>query len=621
MVVHSNKRTRIVILTLAALVVVAAIALVVVFVFIDSDGSSSSSTATISAASAGGTASGLKVNVLPASSSSRRSFSGFEALQESVRRAVDSTRRAGHTDLGTPFSDFKTSLETSIPGSEVLGTVNMIVCFVGSTGMFVVQNTPYKALVDMSACQNGQRGSQKEVYDVTVFDTVKIQAGEGYTFEGNVGFTMQGAELKAIASFTIITTRNPTCPGVFINTKGGLTTCWTGGVRWNNGIMSGYFKGEQSPDPSFPGLIKFYETESGNTKALVVTLAANGNNVRAKISDTQNSKTYCMNANKDYSIMASSATPSLACNTPQICLSRATQMKYPFNYVLFKKSDGSRAVSAGITSLGLEYTKSGKRCYLGISGSGSFISCGQGQASSGDIIGDGGTADSFSGDSYTIHHSNAKVQKFTVQELSLAEFSSGFYMSYYTVVSSTFWQYILGHDGTNWIVQFKRSWGGAAWNSFTADGSTTQNVGSNDQNFWPCKKDARYYTGADAPTNSDPYGKFQIHSFAEYTLDPVAGKVFVAKSNGLQQVPSSDLSLVCPTVCTRDDGTNCQEYTKCPKTSFNGMDISNVNQCTGGSCTFFERAVNTDTARVYTCLLYTSPSPRDRTRSRMPSSA
>ena len=28
-----------------------------------------------------------------------------------------------------------------------------------------------------------------------------------------------------------------------------------------------------------------------------------------------------------------------------------------------------------------------------------------------------------------------------------------------------------------------------------------------------------------------------------------------------------------------------------------------------------------DIARIYTCLLYTSPSPRDRTRSRMPSSA
>ena len=30
---------------------------------------------------------------------------------------------------------------------------------------------------------------------------------------------------------------------------------------------------------------------------------------------------------------------------------------------------------------------------------------------------------------------------------------------------------------------------------------------------------------------------------------------------------------------------------------------------------------NITTGRIYSCLLYTSPSPRDRTRSRMPSSA
>ena len=34
-----------------------------------------------------------------------------------------------------------------------------------------------------------------------------------------------------------------------------------------------------------------------------------------------------------------------------------------------------------------------------------------------------------------------------------------------------------------------------------------------------------------------------------------------------------------------------------------------------------DAAVATDTIEVYVCLLYTSPSPRDRTRSRMPSSA
>ena len=36
-----------------------------------------------------------------------------------------------------------------------------------------------------------------------------------------------------------------------------------------------------------------------------------------------------------------------------------------------------------------------------------------------------------------------------------------------------------------------------------------------------------------------------------------------------------------------------------------------------GTCLEVESGI----ARVYCCLLYTSPSPRDRTRSRMPSSA
>ena len=34
-----------------------------------------------------------------------------------------------------------------------------------------------------------------------------------------------------------------------------------------------------------------------------------------------------------------------------------------------------------------------------------------------------------------------------------------------------------------------------------------------------------------------------------------------------------------------------------------------------------QATADVNTARAYACLLYTSPSPRDRTRSRMPSSA
>ena len=36
---------------------------------------------------------------------------------------------------------------------------------------------------------------------------------------------------------------------------------------------------------------------------------------------------------------------------------------------------------------------------------------------------------------------------------------------------------------------------------------------------------------------------------------------------------------------------------------------------------YVQRKEHFDGANVYACLLYTSPSPRDRTRSRMPSSA
>ena len=35
----------------------------------------------------------------------------------------------------------------------------------------------------------------------------------------------------------------------------------------------------------------------------------------------------------------------------------------------------------------------------------------------------------------------------------------------------------------------------------------------------------------------------------------------------------------------------------------------------------FDEYINPETGEVYTCLLYTSPSPRDRQKSRMPSSA
>ena len=48
------------------------------------------------------------------------------------------------------------------------------------------------------------------------------------------------------------------------------------------------------------------------------------------------------------------------------------------------------------------------------------------------------------------------------------------------------------------------------------------------------------------------------------------------------------------------------------------MDIGNIMWATYSDCSIDE---GFDMRQVYDCLLYTSPSPRDRTRSRMPSSA
>ena len=51
------------------------------------------------------------------------------------------------------------------------------------------------------------------------------------------------------------------------------------------------------------------------------------------------------------------------------------------------------------------------------------------------------------------------------------------------------------------------------------------------------------------------------------------------------------------------------------------LDYRGVSKLKSTYTDAFPRLVNLKTGRVHTCLLYTSPSPRDRQKSRMPSSA
>ena len=56
--------------------------------------------------------------------------------------------------------------------------------------------------------------------------------------------------------------------------------------------------------------------------------------------------------------------------------------------------------------------------------------------------------------------------------------------------------------------------------------------------------------------------------------------------------------------------------------SYDGGTSATYALYTGGKgASYLKPATTNNTLRVGTCLLYTSPSPRDRTRSRMPSSA
>ena len=151
--------------------------------------------------------------------------------------------------------------------------------------------------------------------------------------------------------------------------------------------------------------------------------------------------------------------------------------------------------------LQLKYTSgTSKECYAGLDGSGAFMSCGMGEASSADMIAEGGTATNQEGTtSYTVHHSNAMVRKYTIQSMSTTEFAAAYYMSYFVWVSSEskFYQYILQYNSDPLIfkIAYKRYHSGSGWTDFTADGTNTETLSSGEHGIQACWQNAKYYTG------------------------------------------------------------------------------------------------------------------------------
>eukprot|EP00658_Telonema_sp_P-2_P078127 TRINITY_DN723_c0_g1_i3.p1 TRINITY_DN723_c0_g1~~TRINITY_DN723_c0_g1_i3.p1 ORF type:complete len:686 (+),score=150.28 TRINITY_DN723_c0_g1_i3:870-2927(+) len=427
---------------------------------------------------------------------------------------------------------------------------------------------------------------------------------------------MQGSELKAETSMSVYTVSpTATCPGMLIEETSSKKTCWTGSVSWVQGTgssqMNGFFECTYVSGDSFPVALSYYERDQSRTPpqtdSMKLATTADGTSVRTLMGREASSNAYyCLNSNQNFARVSKHASAIQACTTSSSggqCLSRTSKTSYPFTMIPFREDTGALATASGTVSLSLDYTKNSKRCHAGVSGDGAYMSCGEGQPSESDMIAEGGSATDSAGTTYTLHHSS-KIQKFVVVEMTLAEFSGAYYFSHWQMDNSfspgRFYQYILSagtSSNTVMTVAYKRYYVSSAWTDFVAGtGGETVTLPSSDVNFHPCWQQARYYTGADKPTTGEWWGKFFVQTNSEYTYDPTNGVVYLAKSNGLLQVGSTDVDMICPLLCLRENSGTCQEYTHCPKQSFSGITPS--NSCTGSSCTYYP--YSSDTAFKYT---------------------
>jgi len=533
-----------------------------------------------------------------------------------------SERRAYTSADTTPteYDLFIGSQEVNVPGSDTLDTVNLILCFLASSGVFAVDpvvtagGKAFSSLVDMSKCQKGERNSQKQMFLVTVYNLTSTSGTANSTYSGNVGFRMRSTDttdLRAEIALTLHSVNaSETCPGVAIKSEAGSLTskCWSGYMRWKEGSrMAGYFLGAyDASDEDFPVSLEFKEHEQRNS-SLVMRMSPSGDTVRAKMTQQTTEATvyYCINANSTHARLSKAADEESACASTSsggMCLSRSDKTIYPFSFRLFADSTGASVSVAGITNLNLDYVGDGDvRCHAGVSSSGSWTNCGSGDSSGIATFADGTAATDSSGTAYTLHNSNARIEKLTIKSVTFLEFSAGAYMSYFSWVQaeSKFFNFILGRSGSNntlLAVHYKRyALDGGAWSNFTAGAEgETLFVGTGDIQFQPCKTHSMWYTGAYKPTPDDGF-RFTA-DYRQRTYAPSDGMVYFPVSSGLLS-SSADVDLVCPVLCTRLDSFSgtCFEFSRCPKTVHSGLTLGST--CTGSMCTSFNRV--SDTAYVY----------------------
>jgi len=588
----------------AAVIVVAVVVVVLVVVVFDGDDNSSSSVT--SSADAGSALSSVRVNMVNTNTAARRSHRTMlgnlqHSLTKKLRRAYDSK--------GTDYDQFVTPFETDVPGANTLSTVNLILCFIASTGLPFMDSasSPYKALSDMAACESGTRDSQKKIYTVTVGgpdDSKPLMTlsedGTEFTLQGNVWFNLnsEDVQLKAECHLTLKTKpTDTTCEGIHIKgAEEGYQWCWTGGVYYNEeGIMDGYFRGTYDSSSTTPAQISFYEANHmhSETNSLLFTSNTDESIVKTKVFDSEDY--YCLNADSNNAKLTKGDDASTVCeSSSSICVSTANIVKYPFGFTPFDSTTGAKAgVENAVYGLQLEYSKNSKECWAGL-GQHSYMSCGQGEPSAADLIDEGGSATSVDGTEYSLHHSNSKLQKYQVKALSMAEFSSAYFISigYYDAVSGKYYEYILQYNNDNYVfkVAYKRYWKVDAWSDFVADGSTTFTFPSGSEyGIMPCWQDAKYYTGSLKPV--EWFEQYQ-YSHDQWVYAADESTVFMQTEIGLLQ-PAADVSLICPQYCmNKDDNSgDCHESQKCPKQSWDGLTLGK----TGNT----EYTYSSDTAYKY----------------------